>query len=288
MPEAALLFGLLLGGAAAFLAWRRIRLRAQSRRRLEDDLAAEDAPLDDFDADEPAPSILRRWGWVGWLAAAAFFAAAYFGFGWGPWLSPAGALVVGLLSSRLEAFLAERREFQLEQQLGHALDLLTSSIQAGAALSSALESTVRELRPPMRDLLEELTARIRLGDPPPAALAVFMQRAPLESVRLFGATLSVHWETGGSLGPTLASVSRTIRDRVELARRMQATTMQTRLTVVVVLGSVYIVSLLMWRNDPSRMEGFMRSTFGQGAVAAALVLQAAGIVWVGAIAKPRF
>ena len=49
---------------------------------------------------------------------------------------------------------------------------------------------------------------------------------------LFAAALSVHWEVGGSLAPILATVGRTVRDRIELSRRISAMTTQARLSIV--------------------------------------------------------
>ena len=51
-----------------------------------------------------------------------------------------------------------------------------------------------------------------------------MARVPLETFRLFAAALTVHQEVGGSLAPTLATVGRIIRDRIELTRRIRSLT----------------------------------------------------------------
>ena len=55
-----------------------------------------------------------------------------------------------------------------------------------------------------------------------------MARVPLETFRLFSAALTVHQEVGGSLAPTLATVGRIIRDRIELTRRVRSLTVQSR------------------------------------------------------------
>lgn len=271
--------------AAIAWQWQRWRLRSRVRDRLADgDRPEEIAAATNVDV----PPLLRRYRREAWGIALLAGLGLYFVLDLGPWFSPAIALVVGLLLSRAESFWFEYRTLQLEQQLGAALDLLTSALQAGSSLLAALESTVRELKRPLRDVLEELAVRIRLGDAPQTALDILLRRAPLENVLLFTASLSVHWEVGGSLGPTLAAVSRTVRDRIEIARRMHALSMQSRVTTLVVLASVYFIGLLMWRNDPGRMEAFIATTFGQAAIAIAIVLQAAGIVWIGVISKPRF
>jgi Type II secretion system (T2SS), protein F len=81
-------------------------------------------------------------------------------------------------------------------------------------LTKALESAAQESRPPLREQLDEVTGRIHFGDDAQAVFRSLTERVPLETFLLFSSALSVHWEVGGSLAPTLATVGRTIRDRI--------------------------------------------------------------------------
>ena len=72
---------------------------------------------------------------------------------------------------------------------------------------------------------------------------------PLDNFRLFATSLAVHWGVGGSLAPTLSTVGRTIRDRIEIARRIHSMTTQSRVSTIAVLGTTYFIGLLMWRNS---------------------------------------
>jgi tight adherence protein B len=119
-------------------------------------------------------------------------------------------------------------------------------------------------------------------------LRALERRVPLETVRLFCAALSVHWEVGGSLAPVLATVGRTIRDRIELSRRVRSLTTQSRVSTVAILGTTYFIALVVWRNDPPRMETFLKTTVGQWLVAAAVLLQALGIVWSTLLTRMKY
>jgi len=141
---------------------------------------------------------------------------------------------------------------------------------------------------PLKPQLEEVVGRIRFGDDPTEALTDMEARIPLETVRLFSITLAVNWQVGGRLAQTLANVGRTIRDRIELSRRMHAMTTQARVSVISIMGVTYFLAALMWRNDPSRMEGFLTSPFGQGATIAAVVLQGIGIAWISRMSRVKF
>jgi tight adherence protein B len=69
---------------------------------------------------------------------------------------------------------------------------------------------------------------------------------------------------------------------------VRSLTTQSRVSTVAVLGTTYFIAALMWRNDPQRMEAFLATALGQQLVAAAILLQAVGIVWSSSLAKMRY
>jgi tight adherence protein B len=133
-----------------------------------------------------------------------------------------------------------------------------------------------------------MLGRLRYGDQPLAVFGGLAQRVRLENFRLFAAALAVHWEVGGSLAPTLSTVGRTIRDRIDVGRRVRSMTMQSRVSTLAVLAVTYFLALIMWRNSPERFVAFLTNSIGQACVALALLLQAVGIVWASKIGKVKF
>src|SRR6202043_1562811 len=177
------------------------------------------------------------------------------------------------LGTQLESLRISAVTFRIEQQLSDAIDLMVAALQAGAGTISALENAVQEARPPLRAQLEEVLGRIRYGDDAQAVLRALEERVPLEVFRLFVSALTVHWETGGSLAPTLATVGRVVRDRIEVNRRIRSLTTQARVSIIAVLCMTYFLALVMWRNDPGRMRQFLSTAVGQYLVAGAILLQ---------------
>lgn len=206
-----------------------------------------------------------------------------------PWvLAIALGSLAGMLGWQLEAVLAARRVRLLEQQLADALDMMIAAVKSGASLLSAIGSAQQQASQPLRSEFDFLAGRVRLGDEPADALSDLAERVPLESFELFTQAMAVNWSVGGQLSATLASIARTVRDRIELTRRMHSMTMQSRLSVISVMGVTYFLGALMWRNDPERMGGFLTSLIGQWAVAVAVVLQGFGVLWISMISRPRF
>ena len=206
-----------------------------------------------------------------------------------PWvLAIALGSLAGMLGWQLEGVLAARRVRLLEQQLADALDMMIAAVKSGSSLLTAIGSAQQQANQPLRAEFDFLAGRVRLGDEPSDALNDLAERVPLESFELFTEAMAVNWSVGGQLSATLASIARTVRDRIELTRRMHSMTMQSRLSIISVMGVTYFLGALMWRNDPERMGGFLTSLIGQWAVAVAVVLQGVGVIWISLISRPRF
>ncbi len=287
MAEAFSTLIFLAAAAVIFYLWLDARRQNISRRRLDQAFAA--ASEADGEAIElrQARPFSRRYYEIPWLIGAGVAGGLWLAVGLRPVYSATAGLVVGLLGWQIEAMLAERRVQKIEVQLADAIDLMVGALRAGAGLTKALESAAQESRPPLREQLDEVTGRIHFGDDPQTVFRSLTERVPLETFLLFCSALSVHWEVGGSLAPTLATVGRTIRDRIELSRRMRAMSTQARVSIFAVMGITYFIALLMWSNDPPRMIGFLSTEVGSWFVAVAVLLQAVGIAWSASITRSK-
>jgi Flp pilus assembly protein TadB len=279
------LLGIGLGLAFTAVLWQRIRVQQLSRERL-----AEAEPLPEAAREEPAEPVpfVQNHYLIPWLAGLAVATIVYYAVGWPAIFAATFGLMAGLLGGQLELFRISWVTFRIEQQLADALDLMAAALQAGAGTMSAMENAVLEARAPLRPQLEEVLGRIRYGDDPAAVLHALEQRVPLEVFRLFVSALTVHWETGGSLAPTLATVGRVVRDRIEVNRRIRSLTTQARVSVIAVLCLTYFLAVVMWRNDPARMQQFLATAVGQYLAAGALLLQAVGMVWSSALSRLKY
>jgi tight adherence protein B len=200
----------------------------------------------------------------------------------------AAGILIGVLSHLGEDYLAQQRAATIESQLAAAIDLLVGSLRAGASLLAAFESALAEAEPPLRPYLQEVAGRIRLGDDPRIAVSELPVHVPLENFRLFATSLAIHWEVGGSLATTLGTVGRTVRDRVELSRRVSAQGVEAHASVAVVLVLAYVLGFLMWRASPARLEALINTGVGTDLVAGVIVLQAVGLVWISKLSRSTF
>ena len=197
-------------------------------------------------------------------------------------------LMIGVLSYQAESLLADRRLHTIESQLGDAIDLMVGALHAGVSLPRSLEVAFRETPQPLHGYLQETIGRIRLGDDPPTAVNDLARRVPLETFQLFSLTVSAQWWAGGSMARTLSTVGRTIRDRIELTRRIRAQGTEAKASVMAILAVTYAITLIVWQANPDPVESFLSSALGSNLAAGAICLQAIGIVWISKMSNLRF
>jgi tight adherence protein B len=283
-PKAIVALVVLAVAAGLLYAWNSRR----TLRLMEERLAKVRPEAERDDESEPLRPLLRRYGWLPWAIGAVIGLSLYLFLDLRAAYCLAVALLTSLLGGQIEAMLHERRVHLIETQLADAIDLMVGGLRAGAGVLNTLDNAAREAQRPLQDQLHEAVGRIRLGDDAQDVFRQFAERVPLETFILFASALSIHWEVGGSLAPTLSTVGRTIRDRIELTRRIRSMSAQSRMSVIGVLIATYAIAVIMWSNDPERFERFLTSDMGSMLAAGVIVMQAVGIVWSSSIARIRF
>jgi tight adherence protein B len=196
--------------------------------------------------------------------------------------------VLAAITYLLEMYWADANVARIESQLADAIDLMVASLRAGSGLLAALETTVAEARSPLREELEIMAGRIRVGQNPALVVRELAIRVPLESFRLFAHTLLVHWETGGSLATSLRTVGRTVRDRLEVSRRISAQAVESQVSVIAILAISYGLTAFMLNTNPAPVMKLLYSRIGAYAAAAVMLLQAMGMVWIWRMSRIRF
>lgn len=263
-------------------------LRHVARQRLyAQDLKEQAEHLDQRAEVELCPALHRR-RWMAPLAGIG--CAAFLGLGLAlPALYcvafGAMATVLGLI---VETLWHTRRALSLETQLANSIDLMVSGLVAGAAVPEAIETAARESQAPLQAELELVLARLRGGDRPSLVFEGLAKRVPLENFRLYAFSMAVQSEAGGSLATTLASVGRSIRDRIEIGRKVRAQTMQAQASVIGICAISYGLALLMWLQNEVDFEAFVGSEIGTLFASMAILLQAAGLQWITRLSQLRF
>ncbi|MDX1971108.1 MAG: type II secretion system F family protein [Candidatus Sumerlaeia bacterium] len=277
----AILLVILVGTLIALM--RTWHVQALTSERLAErvlmiDLASEKRPRID-PVIQPTPVL----GWAAGIATLVL--CLVFGITW--LFALAFTLVIGYLVCQIEIFIYEYRLAKFEQQLAELIDLMVAALHSGATLVQAMEIGSREVRKPLQPIVEEVAQRIYYGDDPKAVMRMLVEKLPTENYHLFATTLSVHWDVGGNLAPVLATVGSAIRDRIEVDRRMRATTAQSRLSAVIILLVTYLMAWIVYEYSPESFMAFAIQPVGQTLIALAILLQALGLIVLAYLNRVR-
>ena len=193
--------------------------------------------------------------------------------------------VAGALTFIAHRTVQDRQALVLEEGLADALDLAMSALRAGSSPLDAFQRAARDAQEPLRQLLSDLTGRLAAGEPPGRATARLVEQAPLESFRLLALCLSVQWTAGGQLSRSLALVSRSVRDRADVLRRVESQAGPTRGSVLLLMAANVAIAAIVWLNDPPGIMRFLDSDVGTGLVTGTLLLQGISLVWMWRLAR---
>lgn len=196
-------------------------------------------------------------------------------------------VVSGFLGAEIDAWIYRWRINKIESQLADATDVLVASITSGASLQASLSQAADFSPMPLQRELQEMVARLRLGDSPIEIFNLLHRRVPTEAFQLLSTSLSVNWSSGGELSTTLSAIGVTIRDRLAIARQIRTLSTQGTLTTISVLSVIWFMAAMMWQADPVRFGSFLQSIIGSWLLTGGLLLQGIGVAFVSRLSRPK-
>jgi len=230
--------------------------------------------LADADVQVDADTVWRAWLCA--LAAALVGGALVGGAGLAA-LAAAGATVGPLLALRARR---GRGDAALESALPAALEAVARALRSGASLRQAVAEAAEVTPGPLGSELAAVAAEADHGVPLVQALEGLASRRPLAGVRLTTAALCLGAETGGAEARAVDGVAATLRERLALAAEVRALSAQTRASMLVIglapLGFCAFASA----TDERTSTFLFRTPLGLVLLAAGLVLDGAGALWM--------
>lgn len=138
---------------------------------------------------------------------------------------------------------------QLVHQLPDALDMLARGLKVGHPLNNSIGVVAREMEDPVATQFGIIYDQVSLGDDLPAAVQEFAERADLEDAHYLAASIGIQHGTGGDLAGMLETLSRVIRGRIAMRRKIKALSSEGRLTAwflsslpFLIFGSVSVMT----------------------------------------------
>ncbi|MDP6633649.1 MAG: type II secretion system F family protein [Phycisphaerae bacterium] len=177
--------------------------------------------------------------------------------------------------------LREKRLKKLNDQLVGGIQTLSSGVRAGLNLVQALELVARDGPSPLRQEFAHLVREYEFGVGLEDAMANASERIGSGDFGLLFAALLTHRERGGNLGETLDKICDAIREIQRLEHRVDSLTAQGRATARF-LGAMpsVVLAIVYFIVDPKGVEAMFSSTAGKIILAAILVLNILGFLWI--------
>jgi len=123
---------------------------------------------------------------------------------------------------------AKKRISMFEEQLPDALDLMVRSLRVGHPMTAAVGIVAREMADPLGTEFGLIADEATYGMTVPDAIERMAQRVPVPDLRFFAIAVSIQSQSGGNLAEVLEGLSRVIRARFKLFRKIRAITSEAR------------------------------------------------------------
>jgi len=182
----------------------------------------------------------------------------------------------------------KKRLNKFEQQLPDAIDLFNRSMKAGHNIQSGLETVAEETFDPARMEFKKVIEEMALGSPIEDALHGLGRRVPLVDLKFFITGLILQRQTGANMVAVLDNLSLLIRERLNLAAKMQAATAQQRFSAGLLCAMPVVVGLGFWVLKPEYIRLLYTDDTGSKFLTYAIVSELIGILIIRKIASPKF
>lgn len=179
-----------------------------------------------------------------------------------PMFALVALVVTFILPKYYVSMLRTRRYKTLEKQLPDALLMITGAMSAGASVNIAIESMVKEQRPPIAQEFELLLRELRIGVDYDTALQNMEKRNPIQDFALVIAALRISREVGGNLAEILNSLADTLREKQTMEGKIASLTAQGKIQGVVMTGLPLLVMLGLSQIEPVAMHPLFTTWIG--------------------------
>ncbi|RTL51164.1 MAG: secretion system protein F [Rhodocyclaceae bacterium] len=150
----------------------------------------------------------------------------------------------------------------LEKQLPDSLLMITGAMTAGASLNIAIESMIKESRPPISQEFDLMVRELRVGVDFDTALKNMEKRNPVADFALVISALRISREVGGNLAEILNALADTLREKQTMEGKIASLTAQGKIQGVVMTGLPLLVMFGLTQLEPVAMAPLFNTWIG--------------------------
>ncbi|WP_449427438.1 type II secretion system F family protein [Rhodanobacter umsongensis] len=177
-------------------------------------------------------------------------------------------------------FVRKRRMARFRHQLPDALVIMSSSLRAGASLSTTLENLAKETKPPLAQEFSLMLRNQRIGMSFEDALKKMEERVPLQELALFSAGVRISREAGGNLGEMLDSLADTMFRTMQTEGKIKSLTSQGKMQGLVMAALPLLMMFALDQLQPREMYPLFHSMPGWITLAVIAVMEILGYIGI--------
>jgi tight adherence protein B len=139
---------------------------------------------------------------------------------------------------------AKKRMNLLEEQLPDSIELMVRSLRVGHPFSTAIGIVAKEIPDPLGSEFGVISDEAAYGRDVAESLKAFAERMDSQDLRFLAVAVSIQQQSGGNLAEILEGLSKVVRARFKLFRRVRAITAEAKWSGMFLSGFP-IVALIM-------------------------------------------
>lgn len=202
-----------------------------------------------------------------------------------------GTLIGGVIGWVLPQVYANRRRAmrckRFEENLPDSLMLMASSLRSGFSLDQAIVAAADQAGSEMSDELRKAIQEIRIGLQLEVALGRVAGRVNSEDFAWVVNALRIQRKSGGNLAELLSTAARTVRERGQLHREVQALTAEGRLSAYVLIGLPVGLFAFLGLTQPGYIAPLWTTSMGMVLSVVGLVMLALGWFMMSRMVKVK-
>ena len=160
--------------------------------------------------------------------------------------------VVGLFLPILQVRMKRNERLsKMVEQLPDSLDLMSRGLKVGHPLNTSLQAVANEMPDPVGSEFGIVVDQISFGDELTEAFRDFAERIDQEDIHYLATAIAIQHGTGGDLARVLNVMSRTIRDRLNMRKKIKALSAEGRLSAAFLSFIPVFIFVVMQIITPS-------------------------------------
>lgn len=212
-------------------------------------------------------------------AAGAAIAIALFVVNGDPLVSLGGA-VVGVFGLPLWvlSFLRTRRVDKFVEEFPGAIDVIIRGVRAGLPVADCFRIVANEAPEPVRTEFRQIVEAQSVGLTVGEAVDRLVERLPIPEAAFFSIVVNITQKTGGNLSEALSNLSTVLRDRKKMRAKIQAMSMEAKVSAGIIGSLPFVVCLALYFLQPGYIMMLFTTNSGKIVVGGGLTWMMIGVM----------